>query len=118
MPARKHITPEVIKKAGALASQGLTHDQIALCLGMGDSTLYEKEKAYPELSESIKEGRAKGVATIANALFNSAKGGNITAQIFYLKNRSPNEWSERQEVDLNVTNLPEVKVSFVEPDKK
>ena len=87
-------------KIEALAAQGLTMEQIAYSLGMGESTLYEWKKNKPEVSEAIKRGRAKGVATVTNALFQSAKGGNTTAQIFYLKNRDPSEWKDRKEHEL------------------
>jgi len=92
------VTPEMIKQAEALAAQGLTMEQIASVLGMGCSTLYEKQNDIPELSEAIKRGRHKGVATIANALFNKAKSGDNTAMIFYLKNRAPDEWRDRHEL--------------------
>lgn len=88
------------EKVEALASQGLTMEQIADCVGVARSTLYERMKADPDVSDAIKRGRSKGIATIANALFTAAKQGNITAQIFYLKNRAPQEWQDRK--DLNV----------------
>ena len=83
--------------------------QIADCLGVAGSTLYKRKKDEAEISEAIKRGRSKGIATITNALFQSAKGGNITAQIFYLKNRNPQEWSDRKDLtvegDLNVKGI-------------
>lgn len=90
------ITDDVLKKAEALASQGLTKKEIARVLGICYQTLNEKTKEFSEFSEAIKNGRAKGVATISNALFNNAKGGNHIAQIFYLKNRSPKRWKDRR----------------------
>ena len=87
-------------KVETLAAQGLTMQQIADCLAVGRSTLYDRMRDDPDVSDAIKRGRSKGIATITNALFQSAKGGNITAQIFYLKNRNPAEWSDRKEVNL------------------
>jgi len=91
------ITPELCEKAESLAAQGLTMEQIALVLGMGVSTLYEKKAEYTEFLEAIKDGQAKGVAIVTNALFVSAKGGNLGAQCFYLKNRAG--WKDRQEIE-------------------
>ena len=88
------ITAQMIRKAETLASKGLTKEQIARCLGMGLSTLMEKQINYPEFLESLKKGKARGLGTITNALFQSAKNGNTTAQIFYLKNRDPDNWRE------------------------
>ena len=91
------ITEDVIKKVEALASQGLTKEQIAHVLGICYQTLNEKTKQYSDFSDAIASGRAKGVATISNALFNNAKKGNTTAQMFYLKNRAPIEWRDKQD---------------------
>ena len=91
------IDNDLCLKAESLAAQGLTSDQIASVLGMGESTLYEKQKQYPEFSESIKKGRSKGIATITNTLFNKAKSGDNTAMIFYLKNRAG--WKDKVETE-------------------
>ena len=95
-------------KTEALAAQGLSMDQIADCLGISRSALYnrmnEEHPTYTvDIVDAIKRGRSKGIATVANALFQSAKGGNITAQIFYLKNRAPQDWRDRRETDLALT---------------
>ena len=91
------ITPEICDKAEALAAQGLTRDQIADVLGFSRTTLYNRQAENPDFMDALKRGASKGVATIANALFQSAKGGNITAQIFYLKNRAPADWKDRRD---------------------
>ena len=91
------VTEDVIKKVESLASQGLTLEQIARVLGICYQTLNEKKKEFSEFSDAIKSGQAKGVATIANALFNNAKSGNTTAQIFFLKNRAPIEWRDKHD---------------------
>ena len=83
-------------KVESLAAQGLSKKEIAYCLGIGESTVYHKQKTDVEFLEAIKKGKAKGLGTITNALFQSGKGGNVTAQIFYLKNRAPDKWSDRK----------------------
>lgn len=85
------------ERAEYLAGQGLSKKQIAYCLGIGESTLYEKQKKDPEFMEALKRGQAKGLETVTNALFESAKDGNVTAQIFYLKNRDPEAWKDRRQ---------------------
>jgi len=95
------IDKDMCKKAESLSAQGLTMEQIAAVLGMGDRTLYEKQAEYPQLSQAIKAGRAKGVATITNTLFNKAKDGDNTAMIFYLKNRAG--WADKVDVDQKVS---------------
>jgi len=91
------ITEEIIEKAESLAARGLTMEQIASCLGMGERTLYEKKALYPQLAQAIKEGGDKGISIIANALFENAKSGNTTAQIFYMKARA--KWQDHHKED-------------------
>lgn len=105
------ITPEMIKKAESLAAQGLTQEQIASVLGIGKSTFYEKVKQYPELLEAIKEGKDKGIATIANALFNKAKSGDNTAMIFYLKARAG--WRDVMAIESGTGNIS---IEIVKPN--
>lgn len=39
------------------------------------------------------------MAEVTNALFSSAQDGNVTAQIFYLKNRDTENWMDRVETN-------------------
>lgn len=91
------ITEEMTKKAEMLSAQGLTMQQLADALGIGLSTIYEKQEDYPEFIEAIKSGRAKGIATITNALFQKAKDGDNVSMIFYLKNRAG--WKDKLETE-------------------
>lgn len=105
------ITPEMIKKSESLAAQGLTIEQIASVLGIGERTLYEKQRQFPQLQQAIKAGQAKGIATIANALFNKAKSGDNTAMIFYLKCRAG--WRDVVAIDSGTGNIS---IEIVKPD--
>lgn len=94
-PGRKPIQID-INEVERLASQGLTHDQIADCLGINRETLYARKRASSDFSDAIKRGQAKGIDTITNALHEQAKAGNTSAAIFYLKNRAG--WRDKQEL--------------------
>lgn len=94
------VTPDIIAKVESMASLGLTIDQLAKCVGTSSSTLSKAKKQIPELEEAYQSGRAKGVLTIANALFNKAKKGDTTAMIFFLKNRAPEEWMDRRKHEI------------------
>lgn len=85
------------EKVEELAGNGLTIKEIADCIGVARSTIYEHKKKNPDISDAIKRGRSKGLETVTNALFENAKTGNVTAQIFYLKNRKPEKWSDRRD---------------------
>jgi len=99
---RFEITPEILEKTERLAAQGLTQVQISACLGIVSKTLIEKKRAFSSFSDAIKNGRAKGVGTITNALFESAIKGSVPAQIFYLKNRDQENWSDVQAHNVSV----------------
>ena len=90
-----------IVKVEELAGQGLNMDQIALSLGIHRSTLFKRKGEESDLSDAIKRGQAAGLKIVTNALMESAKTGNVTAQIFYLKNRAPDEWKDRKDVQID-----------------
>jgi len=88
-----------------LASRGLSLSQISDSIGIATSTLCLRKNEDVELSEAINRGRAAGIKMVTNALFESAMAGNVAAQIFFLKNRAPEEW--RDKVDIAVEeNVP------------
>ncbi len=80
------------------ARDGLTNEQIAENLGVSKTTFYKMLKEHSELSELLKKSKEVVDYEVENALLQSALKGNVTAQIFWLKNRKPKEWRERQEV--------------------
>ena len=56
-------------------------------------------KEHPELSEHLKKGKEVVDYEVENALLKNALSGNITAQIFWLKNRKPKQWKDKVEVE-------------------
>jgi len=86
---------DICARASEMASRGLTVAQIADCLGVSESTMYNKQEEYLEFMDSIKRGRSKGMEEITNALFEKAKAGDNTSMIFYLKTRDRENWGEQ-----------------------
>ena len=86
----------VCQEAREMASHGLTASQIADCLGISESTLYTKQGEYKEFMDAIKKGRAEGLNSVSNALFEKATQGNVTAMIYYRKVRDRANWGENQ----------------------
>jgi hypothetical protein len=95
-PAWK-ITPEILAKTERLAAQGLTQQQIGACLGVRPETISVKKRAFSQFAQAIKDGRSKGIGQVSNALFESALEGSVPAQIFFLKNRDPENWADVQQ---------------------
>lgn len=79
------------------ARSGLTYEQIAHNMGIGLTTLKEWRQKEPTISSILKKGREVVDFEVENALLKSALEGNVTAQIFWLKNRKKIEWREKQE---------------------
>ena len=120
MAGRKafEITPELLERVEEYATAGMTKQEIAASLGIHEATLYRKINGNREFCEAIKTGQAKGIVAVTNYLMKSARDGNVAAQIFYLKNRSPENWKDRhhieekrrhvkQEVDINAKMTPQ-----------
>lgn len=87
------------------ARDGLTDEQIAKNIGITVSTFYEWKKKYSEISESLKKGKEVVDYEVENALLSSALEGNTTAQIFWLKNRRPDKWRDKQKEETDKTTL-------------
>lgn len=86
-----------INKVREFARRGLNQEQVAQALGISGKTLLRHKKKNQEIEAAYRQGRAEGVATIANALFEKASQGNVTAQIFYLKCHG---WKEASELEV------------------
>ena len=112
--------------AEAWASSGRTDKQIAEKLGIVEATLNNWKKVHPEFLEALKKGKEEPDDKVEACLFARATGydhsavkifmpanakkpvyaeytehyaPDVTAQIFWLKNRRPDRWREKQEVE-------------------
>lgn len=119
------ITREGLIKIEGWARDGLTNKQISQNIGISEETLYKWIVKYTELSESLKRGKEVIDREVENALLKRALGyeyiettregivsqlkvtkevikqvaPDVTAQIFWLKNRKPEDWREKKEVE-------------------
>ena len=83
------------------ARDGLTDAQIAENMGIGISTFYEWKNKFAEFAEVLKRTKEVVDREVENALYKAACEGNITAQIFWLKNRRPYYWRDKRETELS-----------------
>lgn len=79
------------------ARDGLTNEQIANNIGINPKTLYEWKNKESKIGNILKRSREVVDFEVENALLKSALEGNVTAQIFWLKNRKKEQWREKQE---------------------
>lgn len=118
--------PAYVQQARRLALLGMTDKEMADFFGVAESTLHLWKKEHPEFSESVKAGKEGADVDVATSLYRAAIGGgivtelkeetdaegnaikkktvkelpaNVTAQIFWLKNRQPKQWREKVVVE-------------------
>src|SRR5215831_18116797 len=80
------VTDAMREKVQYLAGLGVPQDDIAKIIGCAPKTLRTRFR------EELDRGVAEANAMVAGYLFNSAKEGNVSAQIFWLKTRA--HWRE------------------------
>lgn len=95
------ITPEGLTLVEGWARDGLTDEQIAHNMGIAYSTLRKWRDTYEALSAALKKGEEVVDFEVENALFKNAIGGDTTAQIFWLKNRRPGKWRDKQNIEVS-----------------
>lgn len=121
------LTEEGLLKIEGWARDGLTDKQVAHNMNIAESTLHEWKKKYSVLSESLKRGKEVVDRQVENALLKRALGyefkettqeltedgmrvtkvitkqqaPDTTAQIFWLKNRKPDEWRDKKETEVS-----------------
>lgn len=113
------------KKAFDLCLLGATDKMMADFFEVSEQTLNTWKKEHPEFLESLKKGKEEADAEIAKSLYHRAKGyshpdlyitqhqGEIikekitkhyppdpTAMIFWLKNRHPEQWRDKRDIEL------------------
>lgn len=93
------LEPEGLLKIEGWARDGLTDEQIAQNMGVAYSTFRTWRDKYSALSAVLKKNKDVADRQVENALFENAISGNITAQIFWLKNRKPDKWRDKQEYE-------------------
>ena len=109
----------------AWARDGLTDEQISKNMGIRRSTLYDWKKKHLAISDALKKGKEVVDIEVENALYKRAVGftikeeeviieevdgrprqrkkitrkevpPDVTAQIFWLKNRKPEQWRDKR----------------------
>lgn len=89
------LTEDGLTLLKGYARRGLNDEQIAAKMHIVPSTLYEWKKRFPEISEALKDGKDLPDIKMENALYEAGINGNVTAMIFWLKNRLKGEWKDK-----------------------
>lgn len=128
------ITDDSLTKLEAWARDGLTDEQVAKNIGINRTTLYDWKKRFPDIDNALKRGKEVVDIEVENKLLQKAMGfeyeetetwveevdgvqkkrikkikkmalPDTTAQIFWLKNRKPAEWRDKQHIEQNNRNI-------------
>ena len=144
------ITEEGLLKIEGWARDGLVDKQIAHNIGVTEQTLNNWKKKYPSLFEALKRGKEVIDRQVENALLKRALGyeyeevkqiiekddkgkdrkriektvkqviPDTTAQIFWLKNRKPAEWRDKQNLEvegnLDISNMDKLITDYLSDD--
>lgn len=122
------LTPDGLLLLSGWARDGLTDEQIAHNMGITTSTFYEWKKKFSEMAEALKKTKEVVDIEVENALLKRALGyfveekkiiesekdgkriettrkhipADVTAQIYWLKNRKKNVWRDKQEQEVTI----------------
>lgn len=134
------LTEEGLIKIEGWARDGLIDEQIARNMGITAKTLYEWKNKYSEICEALKKGKEVIDRQVENALLKRALGyvveevtteyvpelgyeivtkkvkkqvaGDTFAMIYWLNNRKPAEWRQKQDINANVDGELNIKVNI------
>lgn len=115
------------------SSNGLTDRELSQKMGIAYSTLRVWRDKYPEIEEALAYGKAVADGNVERSLYARATGysykeirttkqggktkteiwerhspPDVTAMIYWLKNRKPYEWRDRWEHDVTENELKKV----------
>lgn len=115
---------EYAEQARKLCLLGHTDAEMAEFFEVSEQTINAWKHAHPDFLESIKKGKEFADADVVSNLFNRAMGytakekreertaegfkevdaerhipGDVTAMIFWLKNRQKSRWRDKQEIE-------------------
>ena len=134
------LEPDGLLKLEGWARDGLTDEQIAKNMGIALSTLKLWKNGHPAILAALKRGKEVIDIEVENALYKRAIGytyeevkeeempdgrvrrtvtikevaGDTTAQIFWLKNRKPAEWRDKQNIEIEQNKPFEVSITVVD----
>lgn len=78
---------------------GATDADLAGFFGVTERTIINWRKSHPDFDDACESGKARADALVARSLYNNACAGDTTACIFWLKNRQPQAWRDRHDIN-------------------
>ena len=94
--------PEMCQTAISYLGQGFSVTALAGKLDVTRETLYQWQDKFPDFSDAIRQGRAKGQASYEQIMRGQANGknkGNAASLAFAMRNLYPADYMEKSTVD-------------------
>lgn len=124
-----HVAPR-LEEIKDWVRNGATDEEVAKRLGISRDSFYQYKKEFSDFSDTLKETKEIVDSQVENALLKRALGysynevtkevdadgkkkiktvtkevlPDVTAQIFWLKNRQPDKWRDKTQVETSITN--------------
>jgi transcriptional regulator with XRE-family HTH domain len=87
------------------ARDGYTNEEMAKCIGIDEATFYRWKKESRHIRDAIKTEKIAADYAVEQALYNKALTGDVGAICFWLKNRQPDKWRDKREIDMKATQI-------------
>lgn len=109
------------RQAEMLAREGKSIPIIAAFFGVSQPTIYQWQKEHPAFQEGIRRGRANADGLVTSAVFRRACGydkkgrhypPDFSSASFWLRNRRPEEWRDKTEIEANVNQTVNLKITI------
>jgi hypothetical protein len=93
MAAPSLYKPEYAELARNYCLLGATDAQLAQFFNTSDRTIRTWKDKHADFAAALAHGKQMADAKVAGALYDNALGGNVVAQIFWMKNRQ--NWRDK-----------------------
>ena len=127
-----------LEEVAGWCRDGATDEELAARLGIGARSLYRYKSQFPEFRQALAESKEVADLRVECSLYERACGfeaykdvmgkdgavqrlyytvpADVTACIFWLKNRCPSEWRDKQELERGHKGVIHVTTLIPEPD--
>jgi len=90
---------EYPEQAARLCQLGATDMELAEFFDVSKQTIYNWKERFPEFRDAIRLAKFEADMKVTESLYNKALAGDVTACIYWTKNRRPDLWRDRKEVE-------------------
>jgi len=124
-PRFSKITSEIKGRLLELLALGNTFMHSCNVLDVSPSYIIEYRAKYPAYDAKVRAAMKTQQAAMADALYTTGVGGNVTAQIFFLVNRTrflrssdPDKWMNTQNIEVSGPGEGPLELMFLSPEER